>query len=365
MKNITTINIGSRSKKYAYFEGGLELKKAEFEATVENSFGIFLEQNNLDPKELVLAIRIVAPGKFFVDHKEIDDEYIRKIEETAYITPLHSNLVLKELDYIKNNFPDIKIYAISDSAFHQNMPDYAKLYALPEDLRLKYGIERQGYHGLSLASVLGKLKEKFEIIPEEIIVCHLGGGSSVTAIKNGVSVDTSMGWTPLEGLPMTDRIGDIDPGVIAFLSSKLNMGGLDLERFLATECGLEAVSQIKDGNIPDLIKESENGNKKASLALRFYAHKIKRYIGAMSASLGGAQTLIFTGTVGQRSPLIREMATDGLNYLGFGIDRGKNQTITSPVEVESIGDLDSLDKVLIVPIDEMAQMNKICSTLSV
>lgn len=337
MNNIITINIGSRSKKYAYFQNRDLISNKEFSVEEKDSFQKFLDQNNLNQKEFKIAMRIVAPGRFFVEHKKIDSEYLKKLKEVSSLSPIHSKLVLAELEYITNKFEKIDIFGISDSVFHKNMPEFAKIYAIPQNLREEYGIERQGYHGLSLSSVIINLKKEMDQIPEKIVVCHLGGGSSVTALRNGVSVDTSMGWTVLEGLPMTERVGDIDPGALAFLTDRLKKTGSEMEEFLNTECGLEAISGIQGGNIPDILEATKNGDPRASLALKFYVYKIKKYIGAMSAILGGIHMLVFTGTVGLRSTDIREMILKDLDYLRF--------------------------ETKIVPIDEMLEMAKIMETI--
>ena len=355
MKKVIAINIGSRNKKYAYFEEGEEKSKSEFDITETESFRIFLESLQTDLSEMILGIRVVAPGKLFVENREIDNEYLEKLRESKNVAPLHTDLTIKEIDYIKNNFKDLKIFAVSDSSFHKSIGETAKIYAIPKNLREEYGIERQGYHGLSLSSVVNKINTEFGSVPEKMIVCHLGGGSSVTALRDGISVDTSMGWTPLEGVPMTERVGDIDPGIIAFLSEKLGKNGLELEKFLAEECGLEAISGVDKGDIQKLLEEEKNGNERAHLALDVYVYKIKKYIGAMSAVLGGCDLLVFTGTVGFRSAPIRERVVQNLEYLNLFVDTDKNNNTYEPQSIEF---LNENRKVAVVPIDEMKEIAK-------
>ncbi len=354
MKKIIAINIGSRSKKYSFFEDNKELAKQEFGTEVEDSFKIFVNSVG-DTSHALIGIRVVAPGKIFTENKEIDDDYLQKLIESKKIASLHTDLVVKEIEYIKNNFADLKIFAISDSSFHKTIRDVAKTYAIPKNLAEEYGIQRQGYHGLSLSSVVDRIREEFGNVPERMIVAHLGGGSSISALRDGISVDTSMGWTPLEGIPMTERVGDIDPGILAFLGYKLNKNGEELQKFLSEECGLEAVSQIDKGNIVELIEAEKSGNTEASLALDIYCYKIKKYIGAMSAVLGGCDLLVFTGTVGLRSSPIRERVVQNLEYLSLSIDTEKNNSVYEPTNIEF---LDNNRKVAVVPIDEMHQIAK-------
>lgn len=353
MKKVLAINIGSRSKKYAYFEDGQERSTKDFAITESDSFKSFIEENDIDLGETSIGIRIVAPGKIFTENREIDAEYLDKLNESKKIASLHTDLVIKEIEYIKSNFNDPKIFAVSDSSFHKSIAKIAKTYAIPKNLLEEYGIERQGYHGLSLSSVVDRVRTDFGNVPEKMIVAHLGGGSSVSALRDGISVDTSMGWTPLEGIPMTERVGDIDPGILAFLADKLNKNGEELQKFLAEECGLEAISEIDKGNILDLIETEKNGNKEASLALDVYVYKIKKYIGAMSAVLGGCDMLVFTGTVGLRSNPIRERVVQNLEYLGLSIDTEKNNSVYEPANIEF---LDNNRKIAVVPIDEMHEI---------
>ena len=298
---ILTINIGSRSKKYALFEDGE--KKEEFEG-----------ECGIDLSDVVVGIRIVAPGKFFTEHREVDAEYLEKLKEASKITPLHIEPVLKEIEEIKDKYPDTKIIGVSDSAFHRSMPEVARVYAIPLKLREKYGIERQGYHGLSLASIVENVQKERGVVPEKMIVVHMGGGTSVTALKDGLSLDTSMGWTPLEGVPMAERVGDIDPAALAYLASQENLTGENLEKFISSECGLEAISGLEHGDMKEIIEAAPN-NPKAKLALDLYIYRVRKYIGAMAAVLGGCDLLVLTGTIAEGSELVRQKMSENFEYL--------------------------------------------------
>jgi len=298
---ILTINIGSRSKKYALFEDGE--KKEEFEG-----------ECGIDLNDVVVGIRIVAPGKFFTEHREIDAEYLERLKQVAKITPLHIEPVIKEIEEIKNKYPDTKIIGVSDSAFHRSMPTVARVYAIPLKLREKYGIERQGYHGLSLASIVENVQKERGVVPEKMIVVHMGGGTSVTALKDGLSIDTSMGWTPLEGVPMAERVGDIDPGALAYLASQESLTSEALEKFISSECGLEAVSGLPHGDMKEII-EAASHNPKAKLALDLYIYRVRKYVGAMVAVLGGCDLLVLTGTIAEQSELMCQKISENSEFL--------------------------------------------------
>lgn len=349
-KKIIAINIGSRNKHYAFYENG------ELKCVGTENFKNFIKDNTIDTENLTVGIRIVAPGKLFTEDKEIDEGYLEKLRESAEIAPLHTELVINEIEKIRKEIPNIKIFGISDSSFHNSIPNTAKTYAIPKKWREEYGIQRQGYHGLSLSSVVKKFYKEFGSIPEKTIVCHLGGGSSVTALKDGISIDTSMGFTPLEGLPMTERSGDLDPGIVAFIAEKLRAEGKNLIKFLGEECGLEAISEIEKGDIPELLEAEKNEKEEAKLALDIYTYKIRKYIGAMATVLGGCDLLVFTGTVGLRSHPIRERVVQNLEYLGLTLDKEKNEVTYEPENIKFLGLDQNERKIAVVPIDEMSEI---------
>lgn len=316
---IITINIGSRSKKYSLFSSqGEILKYLEIEGFEEESFNKFVNENQIDLNDTKIGIRIVSPGKIFIENRKVDEDYLERLKEAGQITPLHIEPIIKEIEEIKNKYPDIQIIGVSDSAFHKSIPEYAKIYAIPENLRKKYGIEKQGYHGLSLSSVILNIKKEKGELPEKMIVAHMGGGTSVTALLNGVSIDTSMGWTPLEGVPMAERIGDIDPGALAYLALKENLSGASLEKFISTECGLEAISGIPHGDMKEIIEMSEGSSEaslKARLALEVYIYRVRKYIGAMAAVLGGCDMLVLTGNIAEKSEFMQQQIFKNFEYL--------------------------------------------------
>jgi acetate kinase len=351
---ILTANIGSASKKYTLFAGDARLLDVHLEhdgagyiATIISPTGtseekITQEQFNQaaafvlnhvknQPSLTAIGIRVVAPGGYFTHHRIVDDEYVSKLSQAQEFAPLHITATLAEIHELKKLFPAVPLIAASDSAFHTSIPEIAKRYALPESLVKTYELVRYGYHGLSVSSVINKLATLPGGIPSRTVICHLGSGSSITALLNGSSVDTSMGFSPLEGLPMTTRSGSVDPGVIILLTEKLDLTPRELEKKLNSESGLLGISELS-ADIRELIKAEESGNEKAKLALDIFAYHTRKYIGSYVAALGGIDALIFTGTIGERSAIMRERITSGLEYLKIKIASRTNNKILGGVD---------------------------------
>ena len=280
-----------------------------------------------------IGVRIVAPGVFFQEDKVIDDAYIAKLTEAQEMAPLHITPVLEELNKIKSWAGDVLLWGISDSAFYKDIPREAKLYGLPKELAEKYEIYRYGYHGISMSSVLSSVQKLQVNVPDRMIICHLGSGTSITALKNGQPVDTSMGFTPLEGVPMGSRVGNIDAAAVLYLLKKSGMDASTLESMLYTESGLLGLSG-KTQFVKELIELEKAGDTLAGEALTVFARAIKKYIGAYSALLGGLDLLVFTATIGERSEQYGQKLPLVLEYLNT--------------------------KILVIPIDEMAEMAKRC-----
>lgn len=263
---------------------------------------------------------------------------------------------LSEIKKVREIFGEDKpIIGVSDSAFHATIPEQAKLYAIPIEDSRRFGIRRFGYHGISVQSVIGRTAGLLGRMPEKVIVCHLGGGASITAVKNGQSIDTSMGFTPLEGLVMATRVGDIDAGTVLYLSEKLNKNQKELEAYFNNNCGLLGLSGKSD-DIRELLVNEKNGDLDSKLALQIYVNRIKQYIGRMAAVLGGVDLLIFAGTVGERSFIMRERICDNLKFLGIELDEEMNNK-SEGVEAE-IGKTGGGTQILIVKTDEMEEIAK-------
>jgi acetate kinase len=333
---ILTANIGSASKKYSVFRDAKEILRAHFEregktfivtwtrdgATeqkevsteqYEKSATLVIEQVNAHGTLSAIGVRVVAPGSYFQEHRRINEDFLTKLTKAQEFAPLHVTATLAEINTLRTLFPTTPLFAASDSAFHKTLPAVASTYALPRELTEKFELRRFGYHGLSLSSVVEKLRASDGSLPEKVIVCHLGSGSSITAIKNGASIATSMGFSPLEGLVSSTRSGSIDPSIALLLAEKSGLSTRELEKKLNSESGLLAVGGSND--IRELLKMEKKGDANAKLALEIFVSKIREYIGAYAVILGGLDAIVFTGTIGERSAIIRERILADLEFL--------------------------------------------------
>lgn len=270
--------------------------------------------------------RIVHGGEKFHDAVVINDELIKAVEECSELAPLHNPPNLTGIEACKQLMPDIPMVGVFDTAFHQTMPEHAYLYALPYETYEKHAIRKYGFHGTSHKYVAYKAAEMLNKPIEElkIITCHLGNGSSICAVKNGKSVETSMGFTPLEGLAMGTRCGSIDPAVISFLMEKENMTASEINDYMNKKCGVLGISGISS-DFRDIEDAAAEGHKRAQLALDIFGYRVRRYIGDYTAVLGGVDAIVFTAGVGENGPEMREFIMTGLEYLGATIDLEKNK----------------------------------------
>ncbi len=389
-KKYLIVNTGSASKKYAFYKGEEKVYSGHFEMegsdlVITENFGAdnqktildkndypravevvlesLIKNNVISSKEEVdlVGIRIVAPGEYFLTNRFIDDIYLAKAADALEKVPLHLGPALLEIENIKKSFGDaMPIAGVSDSAFHATIPEHAKFYAIPIADSRRLGLCRVGYHGISVQSVVSKAQETLGNLPEKIIVCHLGGGASVTAVKNGESIDTSMGFTPLEGLVMATRVGDLDPGAVLYLSEKLNKDYKELGQYFNNECGLLGLSG-KSSDIRELLTNEQAGDADSTLALKVYVHRLKQYIGKMAADLGGVDLLILAGTVGERSFVMRERICNGLEFLGLELDQNLNNKLVG-IDAE-ISKVNSKAKILVIKTDEMEEIAKVTNNL--
>ncbi|MCP4006119.1 MAG: acetate kinase [bacterium] len=271
--------------------------------------------------------RVVHGGERFRKAVLIDERIEREIEALAPLAPLHNPLCLQGIRAARKHFPDASHVAVFDTAFHQTLPEEAFLYALPYEFYTRDRIRRYGFHGSSHRSVSERAIELLgpESHRSRIITCHLGAGCSTAAVRDGRSVDTSMGMTPLEGLVMATRSGDLDPGIPAFLQEQGDRSAREVEDLLQHKSGLLGISGLS-GDIRELTREAEAGHARAELALRVFAHRVRKYIGAHLTVLGGADAIVFTGGAGENSPSLRNRISSGLEELGIEIDPRANET---------------------------------------
>ena len=382
MSKYFIVNVGSESRKYALYQGGerlfsayfekedgklvielvgadsekKEISSREFESFAEYVVNEFLSRKIIGNKNEISAVgfRVVAPGSYFSIHKIIDGEYLKKLEIAKEQAPLHINPMLAEIKALGQILPSVPVVGVSDSAFHGSMPARARHYGIPKNTAEELNLFRFGYHGISFESVVGKIKNmNGGNLPEKIIICHLGGGSSIAAVKDGQSIDTSMGFTPLEGIVMANRVGDIDAGAVTYLSKKLGYDADKMEDYLNTQCGLLGLSE-KSNDVRELLEMEKNGDKNAELALEVMVYKIKKYMGAYFAALNGADALIFSGTIGERSAIMRSRICAELENLGIILDSEKNnQTISAD---GFINKEESPVKIAVITTDEMSQI---------
>lgn len=386
MKKYLVVNLGSASKKYSFYDGDKELFFAHYEKEdgnfvvtkgksgeriksvitkedYENSAKRLLEilvsyGCIVDWKEIsAVGFRVVAPGEYFNKTRFIDEEYRNKLAEEYEIAPLHVAVILKGIKDFYGLIPEVPFIAVSDSDFHSEIPDYAKIYALPIEDSQKLSLYRYGYHGISIRSVLHTIKEMTGVLPSRIIVCHLGSGASITAVKDGKSIDTSMGFTPLEGLVMATRAGDMDSGALIYLAKKLGLSLEKMDEYLNHKCGLLGLSGGKESGVRELLELEKSGDEKAKLALEIFVYRIKKYIGAYIAALGGLDVLVFTATIGERSFIARSRICRGLEHLDIKIDEVKNNQILGD-KSDFIDSGEFPVKIAVIKTNEMSQIRK-------
>ena len=318
---ILVLNCGSQSIKWKLFrKKNLKLLE-EGEKNVFNSNNfegiLFREINKIKNKYFdkiqKIGHRVVHGGEKFRKPIKITKQVLKELEKFNKLAPLHNPFNILGIKVAKKVFPEIPQIAVFDTEFYKDLPEKAYIYPLPEKIRKKYKIRRFGFHGISheyaAKEAAKRIKKPFEKL--KIITCHLGGGSSITAIRNGKAVDTSMGFTPMEGLIMMTRSGDIDAGIVLELVKKFSLEKAD--KILNFESGLKGI--CGEENMLDVLKKAKQGNKKAKLALDLFVYRIQKYIGAYFAILGGCDLLIFTGTIGFFSAKIRNMICRDLTIL--------------------------------------------------
>ena len=270
--------------------------------------------------------RVVAGGEYFKDSAVINDDVIEKINSLAEYAPLHDPAELVGIKAFRKALSNAFAIAVFDTSFHANMPKMNALYSIPYEWYEKYGARKYGAHGTShryVAAQAAKMLNK-PLEDLKLITLHIGAGASITAIKNGKSFDTSMGFTPLAGITMATRSGDVDPSLVAFVEEKTGKTSAEIIDDLNHKSGLLGISELSP-DMRDILDAADKGNEKAQLALDIYVNRIKRYIGAYIAEMDGADAIVFTAGVGENSAPVRKLVTDNMDYLGIKIDQEKNQ----------------------------------------
>ncbi|MHC4496498.1 MAG: acetate/propionate family kinase [Planctomycetota bacterium] len=296
--------------------------------------------------------RVVHGGEEFTGSVVVDEAVIASIEKFADLAPLHNPPNLAGIGAVQHRLPDLPQVACFDTAFHSTIPEVAYMYALPYELYEKYHIRRYGFHGISHRYVARRAaaimdKDKYGI---NVITCHLGNGCSITAVKQGRSVDTSMGFTPLEGVPMGTRSGDLDPAILFYLGDK-GYGVNELNTLFNKKSGLLGISGASN-DVRNLVKLAKEGNDRAKLAIDIFCYRIKKYIGAYAAVLGQVDAIVFTGGIGENSVFLRSQICEDLKQIGVELDQAANEATVA--NEDQISTRDSGIKVFVIPTNEQA-----------
>lgn len=293
--------------------------------------------------------RVLHSGEDFKKSVVIDDEVIKICEKNAELGPLHMPGEIACIKSCREVMPGVPMVAVFDTTFHSTMPAKAYMYGIPYEVYDKYKIRKYGFHGTSHKFVSEETAKLLGDKNAKIIVCHLGNGSSVSAVKDGKCQDTSMGFTPLEGLVMGTRSGDIDPAAVEFMRVKLGLSPEEVVNYLNKKCGMLGISGFSS-DMRDNTEAMLNGNERAKLAIEMVAYRVKKYVGSYIAVLGGVDAIVFTGGIGEHSFRVREMVMDGMEYCGAKLDKKKNEEYGS--DVGYINTEDSKVKIIVLPTNE-------------
>ena len=318
------------------------------DALTDEKIGVISSMDDID----AVGHRAVASGEVFKAPTLVTDDSIAKMEELCDLAPLHNPAAIIGVKACRAAMPKTPMAFVFDTSFHFTMPDYAYMYAIDYNDYEKYSIRRYGFHGTSHKFVSQEAAKYLGKKPEDvkIVTCHLGNGSSITAVNGGKSVDTSMGFTPLAGVPMGTRSGDIDPAVVEYLAQKENLTIAQALNYLNKKSGMAGVSGVSS-DFRDLTAAADKGNKRAKLALDMFAYSCKKYVGAYAAAMNGVDCIVFTAGVGENTPCVREAICENMDYIGLCIDKEKNMEKNNGA-IRDITGAGSKVKVLIIPTNE-------------
>lgn len=381
MASLLVINPGSTSKRYALYKDRTVVLNHHFEQTATGfevcthtgngvqecssitteAFQMALERVAKDVTQYLetqnthldaIALRLVAPGSEFQHHQEVDSTFVGMLRRKEMTAPLHIPHTLHEIQYVQQLFPKAKLIAVSDSAFHSTLPTRARAYSIDRSDAEAYDIYRFGYHGLSIASIVRRVHPVTGDNPKRLIVCHVGGGVSVTAVKDGKSIETTMGYSPASGLPMGSRAGDIDAGGLLQLMRAKNLKPSEAEVYINTKGGLYGLSETSD--IRYLLDRRAKGDAIATETLDLFVYHIQQAIAASTVALGGVDMIVLTGTACSRSSEFRMMLMNGLTHLGVEGDDNRNDSLVGKDGICSTQK--SNVKVVTIRTDEMGEM---------
>ena len=318
-----------------------------FSLLTDPEIGVIKDLKEID----AVGHRMVHGGEEFNKSVLLTEDVLKTFEECSDLAPLHNPANLKGVRAVQELMPGLPQVGVFDTAFHQTMPDYAYMYAIPYELYEKYGIRRYGFHGTSHRYVSKRVCDFLGVKPEEqrVITCHIGNGGSVAAVKFGKCVDTSMGLTPLEGVMMGTRSGDIDGGAVSFIEKKLGLDADGISNLLNKKSGVLGITGISS-DMREIEAAEKAGNPKAILAQNMYNYRIKKYIGAYAAAMGGVDIIVFTAGVGENQSGMRAGVCEGMEWMGVKLDAAVNEKVRGEEAV--ISTPDSKVKVVVIPTDE-------------
>jgi acetate kinase len=324
----------------------MEAIQSVINALIDPNHGVIKNMNEIN----AVGHRVVHAGEKYATSVALSKEVIDALTECIELAPLHNPPNIIGIEACEKIMPGVPMVGVFDTAFHQTMPKQAYIYALPYELYEKYKIRRYGFHGTSHKYVSEKTAEFLgkPLSELKLITCHLGNGASVAAVNHGKSVDTSMGFTPLEGLVMGTRAGDMDPAIVTFLQDKEKLSSDEVNSLLNKKSGVLGISKLSS-DFRDIEDAAKNGNENAQLALDVYNYRVKKYIGSYMAAMNGADAIIFTAGLGENSDVVREAICKDMDFLGIKIDTEKNKVRGKLTDISAEG---SKVKVLIVPTNE-------------
>ncbi|MDP4132446.1 MAG: acetate/propionate family kinase [Bacillota bacterium] len=350
--------VGEEDSSYEYegreaIIGGILNTLGGYIPCINMMFSLLIEESVIEAAEDIDAIgfKAVMCGKN-TRPTVVDDEILSQMNSYSFVAPAHNPPYIAAMKAFREMLPEVPQVAVFDTAFHSTIPDYASVYSLRKDLCDKHDIRKYGFHGASHSYVAWKLSQVYENA-SKIISCHLGGSASICAIKDGRSVDTSMGFSPQSGLPMNNRNGDVDAFALLYLMEKEDMSPKAMRELLSCECGLLGISGVS-GDMRDL---EISDKPEANLAIKSFAYSVKKYIGSYLAVLGGVDIISFSGGIGENSKYIRTLALDGLENFGVKLDPKKNE-VRTPSELTEISASDSAVKVVVTPSNEELMVAK-------
>lgn len=335
----------------------IAVEMADHEQAIDDVFKLLTDPKHGAVKSIgeIAAVghRVVHGGEKFVQSVVVDEAILEEIDRVSVLAPLHNPPNLEGIRACMRLMPGVPQVAVFDTAFHATMPDYAYTYALPYKYYTDYGVRRYGFHGTSHRFVTGKalklLKDRgLDESQVKMVTCHLGNGCSMTAVVGGKVVDTSMGMTPAEGLVMGTRSGDLDPAILLYLARELKATPDEIDDLINKKSGLLGVTG-SSSDMRDVQAAADRGEKRAQLALAIFCYRIKKYIGAYAAAMGGLEAVVFTGGIGENCPEVRAKVCEGLAFLGIALDLEKNSTLKG---LADISDQSGSVRVLLVPTNE-------------